>query len=385
MDIFKNKSPKAIALIILLSPVYILVFGEIFMRVFAGVALMPRYVTGSDDGIRMNIPNAVYGQTSREVDVEVRINSQGMRADRDFTLQKPADKCRIAVLGDSFFMGYEVNIEDSFSHLLEANLATAGKDCEVLNFSVSGFGTAEYIIAMESRVKQFNPDLVIFELHQTDLRENIIANLFTLENGELVRTGNNYLPAIGVRDKLMQYAVYRWLIEHSQLYSVVREHAGKNVKKLLLAKNTVKNWFSKDTAATTQASAEPSNLPEELLSKLLDRGQQLSSAMDAGFLLVDIPNGFDPPNYYSVLDTEMRDYSLPERFETVSPMPVFTAPENRDTLYYYQTGHLHLSIEGNHVVADIAADAIVDRGLLDKQSTGTFTSARPVNAAAAEQ
>lgn len=374
MDIFKDQSsgrflsPGKIALILLFSPIYILVFGELFMRLFAGVALMPRYVTGGDDGIRRNIPNSVYSQTSQEVDIEIRVNSQGLRADSDFSLEKPQDKCRIAVLGDSFFMGYEVELEDSFSHLLETNLATAGYPCEVLNFSVSGFGTAEYIISLESRVMQFNPDLVIFELHQTDLRENVISNLFTLDNGSLVKTGNNYLPAIGVRDKLMQYAVYRWLIEHSQLYSVIREHAGKNVKALLLAKNNLKNYFAEkpaeDNAPTEQA--EQGNSPADLLDSLLKRGKQLSSDNGAEFMLVDIPNGFDPPNYYSVLDLEMKDYDLPSHFNAVSPMDVFTHPDNAKTKYYYQKGHLHLSIEGNRVVADIASQAIIEKSLISK-------------------
>lgn len=375
-----------IVLIVLLSPIYILVFGEIFMRLFAGVALMPRYVTGAADGIRMNIPNAVYSQTSREVDVEVRTNSQGMRADRDFVLEKPADKCRIAVLGDSFFMGYEVDIENSFSHLLEANLARESVDCEVLNFSVSGFGTAEYIVALESRVLPFNPDLVIFELHETDLRENVISDLYRLENGELKRTGNNYLPAIGVRDKLMQYSVYRWLIEHSQLYSVLREHAGKNVKKLLLAKNTAKAFFNRDNSQpdTQQADTEDSaNSPSELLVKLLERGRSISNANGAEFMLVDIPNGFDQPNYFTILDRQMKDYNLPEKFNLASPMSVFTDPANTDKRYYYETGHLHLSIDGNVVVAQIAADAILEQKLLDRQSS--FTSAAPARAAVIDE
>ena len=373
-----------IVLIVLLSPVYIVLFGELFMRLFAGVALMPRYVTGADDGIRMNIPNAVYGQTSREVDVEVRINSVGMRADREFTFEKPDGTCRIAVLGDSFFMGYEVEIEDSFSHLLEANLAEQNVNCEVLNFSVSGFGTAEYVVAMESRVLPYNPDLVIFELHETDLSENVISDLYRVEDGALVKTGNNYLPAIAVRDKLMQYGVYRWLIEHSQLYSVVREHAGKNVKKLLLVKNTVKAFFNKDAQPEQDTPKEVDTTgPVELLVKLLERGRDLSVQNGAEFLLVDIPNGFDPPNYFSVLDRQLKDSDLHSRFNLVSPLATFTDPANADTLYYYQTGHLHLSIDGNKVVSKVAADAIINQKLLDHRTS--FTSAAPTSAATLEE
>ncbi|MEM7258295.1 MAG: hypothetical protein AAF404_13025 [Pseudomonadota bacterium] len=379
MDIFKNKSNGMRLLIVLLAPAYIVLFGELFMRLFAGVALMPRYVTGGDDGIRRNIPESVYGQTSREVDIEIRVNSQGMRADRDYALQKPKDVCRIAVLGDSFFMGYEVDLEHSFGYLLEANLASLGKPCEVLNFSVSGFGTAEYVVALQSRVLQYDPDLVIFELHETDLRENVISDLYRLQDGLLVRTGNNYLPAIAVRDKLMQYSVYRWLIEHSQLYSVVREHAGKTVKKILLLKNQIKLFFSSDQNAPS-GSAEPENKAQELLVNLLEQGRQISNESGAEFMLVEIPNGFDPPNYISILNTSMREYQLDKRFNLASPYPVFMDPANADELYYYQTGHLHLSIKGNKVVADVAARTIVEKKLLSEQIG--LTSPKPFSATA---
>jgi len=391
VDIFKDHksgrwlSPGKIALIVLCTPVYVIIFGEFFLRLFAGVALMPRYVTGGDDGIRRNIPNSVYGQTSREVDVEIRVNSQGMRADKDYSLEKPNGQCRIAVLGDSFFMGYEVALEHSFSYLLQNNLATAGLDCEVLNFSVSGFGTAEYIVAMESRVLPFDPDLVIFELHLTDLRENVISNLFKIDNGKLVRTGNNYLPAIEVRDKLMQYAVYRWMIEHSQLYSVVREQAGAAVKALLLVKNTVKQFFTSQPAETPAAD-EPGNSPADLFYELLKRGKQLSNENGARFMLVDIPNGFDPPNYYSVLDIEMEPYDLPSHFNVVSPMPVFMDPANKRTKYFYRTAHLHLSIEGNRVVADLASASIVEKSLLSGSSLDALpTTSEQTKAAVTEE
>ena len=66
--------------------VFTLAFAEIFVRLVAPQALMPRYVTGAPWGVRRNIPNADYWHITPDVKVEYRINRWGMRDDRDFTL-----------------------------------------------------------------------------------------------------------------------------------------------------------------------------------------------------------------------------------------------------------------------------------------------------------
>src|SRR5262245_61865219 len=123
--------------------IYALVLAELCVRWMAPVPLMPRYVTGTAWGVRGNIPGAVYRHVTPEVNVEYRINSQGMRADREFSPAPDSQHCRIAMIGDSFFMGYELDLKDTIATQLEESLASQGQSAEVLNFSVSGFGTAE--------------------------------------------------------------------------------------------------------------------------------------------------------------------------------------------------------------------------------------------------
>src|SRR4051812_43341985 len=119
------------------------VFAEAFVRVVAPQPVMPRYVMATPLGIRGNIPNALYWHHTGEGAFQYQINSEGMRSGRDFPATKPPGVCRIALLGDSFFMGYEVRFEDSFAAVLEQRLNELGINVEVLNFAVSGFGTAE--------------------------------------------------------------------------------------------------------------------------------------------------------------------------------------------------------------------------------------------------
>ena len=61
--------------------------------------------------------------------------------------------------------GLRSRSSNSFAWYLEAMLLSAGFNCEVLNLSVSGFGTAEMLIALEKSGLNYSPDLVIFQWH----------------------------------------------------------------------------------------------------------------------------------------------------------------------------------------------------------------------------
>lgn len=75
----------------------------------------------------------------------VRINSGGLR-DREHSKIKPADTLRIAVLGDSYAEALQVPVENAFWAVMERRLREcqtfAGRKVEVINFGVSGYGTA---------------------------------------------------------------------------------------------------------------------------------------------------------------------------------------------------------------------------------------------------
>ena len=87
----------------------------------------------------------------------------GLRGNRlgypgpDRALQKPANVCRIAALGDSFAIGPAVAFEDNYLTRLEL----ANPALEVLNFGVAGTGPREYLEILQSHALAFKPDLVL--------------------------------------------------------------------------------------------------------------------------------------------------------------------------------------------------------------------------------
>jgi hypothetical protein len=124
-------------------------------------------------GVRLR-PGA-QGNFAREGNAYVSINSRGWR-DEEHALAKDPGVFRIAVLGDSFAEALQVDISRTFWKLLERSLNVSyclNRPVEVLNFGVSGFGTAQEYLALKNFAAPFQPDLVLLAfLTGNDIRNN---------------------------------------------------------------------------------------------------------------------------------------------------------------------------------------------------------------------
>lgn len=133
-----------------------------------------------------------------EYDVEVTINSQGLRdVEHDYT--KPPDVFRILILGDSYVEGMRVPLEQTFGKRLEDRLNQAGLPIrfEVVLAGVSAWGTDQQLLWYRNEGIRYEPDLVLLGFFPgNDFMNNAealeVANIggvrkpfFHLENGEL--------------------------------------------------------------------------------------------------------------------------------------------------------------------------------------------------------
>ncbi len=110
---------------------------------------------------------------------EVRISSAGVR-DREHSIVKPGDVWRVAVLGDSYTDALQVAEDKRFTSVIERLLAECdaggGRRVEVLNFGVSGFGTAQEFLLLQDRVLRYAPDVVVLAfLPGNDITDNVRA------------------------------------------------------------------------------------------------------------------------------------------------------------------------------------------------------------------
>lgn len=91
----------------------------------------------------------------------------------------------VLVFGDSLSSGYGINVDQSWTALLQARLANQGYEHRVVNASISGETTEGGAARIDEVLARFDPDLVVLELGGNDgLRgfppERIEANLRTV-------------------------------------------------------------------------------------------------------------------------------------------------------------------------------------------------------------
>lgn len=150
-----------------------LLLAEGMMRLI-GLDFASPYRPDIDCGSRLN-PRAGFWNLS-EGRVYVTTNSAGFR-DREHTVKKPPGTFRIAVLGDSFAEAVQVKQADTFWSVMERELSKCDRfqkrAVEVLNFGVSGYGTAQELQMLRHHVWQYEPDIVLLAfLPGNDVRNN---------------------------------------------------------------------------------------------------------------------------------------------------------------------------------------------------------------------
>ena len=332
---------------------YVLIFGEAFLRVMDPQPMMPRYVVPTPWGIRGNEPNITYRHWTPEAESTLTINSWGMRDTREFPLEPPPGTCRVALMGDSYFMGYESDVEDSIAGFLEAEFEAAGYDLDVLNFAVSGHGTSEMVLHFQNLASRFSPDVTVFQFHGSDYTDNVRANLHRLDlEGNAVATGQTYLPAVGIRNRLEAVPGFRWVSEHSQIYSGVRDRAGVFVKVQLARLRAQKNSGAAEDGKDDPAS-EASTRP--LTAALIKMAMRLTEAAGSDWYMFDIPARQSRTEFVSLLELD----HLPSEVldHVVSPLPAFERHADPGTKIYFEKGRLHLTPLGNR----LAAEALFER------------------------
>jgi hypothetical protein len=154
------------------------------------------------------LPGAA-GRWTKEGDAPVAISSDGLR-DREHAAGKPPGVYRIAILGDSCVEALQVPLDRTFGALLERELpacpAFRGRRIETLNFGVSGYGTAQELLTLKSRVWKYRPDLVLLAFYSgNDVRNNYrpleqdpMRPYFVLDRGAL-RLDDSFRATEGYR------------------------------------------------------------------------------------------------------------------------------------------------------------------------------------------
>ena len=218
-------------LLITLGVVAALLIAEVFLRLIG-------YSTGNffrrDDVIGATHRPGAEGWWTREGRDYIRINSDGLR-DREHAITKPANTFRIAVLGDSFAEAFQLPMQKAFWSIMESKLrscaALSNQNVEVINFGVSGYGTAQELLTLREKVWKYDPDVVLLAVYTgNDLSDNSRAlkgdgelPYFVFSDGKLV-LDQSFQKNRSVRwHQSRPGHVWEWIINHSIALQTIRE------------------------------------------------------------------------------------------------------------------------------------------------------------------
>ena len=247
-----------------------------------------------------------------EGSAEVRISSAGVR-DRERIVVKPGDVWRVAVLGDSYTEALQVAEDRRFTSVMERLLAGCeaggGRRVEVLNFGVSGFGTAQEYLLLKNRVLRYAPDVVVLAfLPGNDITDNVRAldpsmaarPYVTLNDGEQIVWDRSFKDTRSFRFK--SSLIYRTALSVSDFSRFVQAaffvrdawrdkrllEAGRREKKVRIGE-TVEQGLSDGGYA-------PPHTPEwlqawKVAERLIEEMSSLTAQGKARFLLVTLSGG----------------------------------------------------------------------------------------------
>ena len=358
---FSFKSPRSLPWLLILVLAlggYTLLLAEGFLRVFNPMPVMPRYVSATDYGIRGNKPNAHYKHTTPDYSVEFNINEHGVRtSSTDLTYEKPKGVKRIVGLGDSFMLGYGATESQTFISQMAQEIQTYS-DCKVefINLGVSGHGTSEELLTLAEEGLKYKPDLVLLSWHHTDIKDNVRCELYKLgEDGKLLKSANQYLPSVALREKLFSNAAYRFIAEHSHLYSWIREWLGDLIKNLM---STLKNKESTPSTLLTQNKLG-STADKKLAASLINAMHHTATTNDSAFLVLEVPRktaeGFQSTLPKQYLHSNIVSYSPISDFNKIKP---------NQTLYWKRSAG-HFTPKGNEIVGIGLARTAQMNGLIN--------------------
>ena len=302
---------------------------------------------------------------------------------------------RVATLGDSFLGLARVEMDQQVFRVLEAELHSAmpqPPEPEVLNFSVTGYGTANQLLLFEHYVEGYAPDLVlVFFTVSNDARNNstelqplsegaaVHLPGFVLAEGELLP---QQIPAVPGAEVHYQSEFTLFLARHSLLYRMttiaLQRAAGATEPRDSLGALDISLDFLRPTpSAASQAAWD---VTEALFARLRDSVEESGAAL----AVVVVPTSWDfSPTWRSwledttagsAIDIATLDFDKPyrdleERLDRLGIPVIDVRPSFRAALALsaepdlYDTS-AHWSHRGHALVARHVAQSLIDLGLV---------------------
>lgn len=166
-----------------------LILAEFISRMFLSKPVKINQFRFSPTFEYEHVPNYSYRYQREEFTTNVFYNADGLR-DRQINENKGNNVYRIAVVGDSFVEGAEVELTDTFVKKLEEMLNSSSGNkvhFEVMNFGVIGYNTDHEYVVIKEKIPLYKPDFVVRVFFFNDIDGLNISSLIRV-NGDNIET-----------------------------------------------------------------------------------------------------------------------------------------------------------------------------------------------------
>jgi hypothetical protein len=327
--------------------------------------------TYTRDGLTLHLSNMT--QFSPRFGHLIVTNSAGMR-DHEHDLQKPTGVYRILVLGDSFMEANQVEFEDAFVSVLEQRLKdAAGRPVEVVNASVSGWGTDDELTYLMRDGIKYRPDLVLvaMTLHN-DVSDNLLNEYHEFRNGRIEQRPVTLIPW----PSYLLLKVKEWMASHSHLYHV-------------LIRATRANWVSTEARnLESHVGGLLRRIPDdrvragwEMTRQLLQKMKETADMVNARMVVTLLPlsvqvypetlPGFLASNGLKAADVDlfkpqemMKDIGENIGVSIIDLYPVFRDMKAKCSCALFVQNDGHWNKLGHQIAAEEAAQGLLHAGLI---------------------
>jgi lysophospholipase L1-like esterase len=326
--------------------------GELVLRAmdrmpYEDLPNIGRHVYDEDLG-HVYEPNYTQVLQTREWRQEWRSNTQGVRADRDFG-PKPEGVTRILMVGDSFTVGDQVAVDDTYPGVLQRLLDEShgvGR-FEVVNAGFPAYGTVHEAGWLEKFGARFEPDVVLLGMTPNDLLENQTPRrIIGYEGGLVIRGRLAGMPAArdrqrwyNVRGHLQRSKVWQSLANlrftaapylHRRAFMLEPDSAA------LAQYDLARGYVREARAASERLGARFAFFTIPFLAQLGDLGEGL----DAG-----------------VFGSLWAEFARAEGIPFVDILPDFEAHPDPASLYWVED--MHCTAEGYEVIGRAVYDLVL--------------------------
>ncbi len=231
--------------------------------------------------------------------IQGRINAMGWR-DRERTRTKPAGTTRVAVIGDSYVEGLQVELDSTFVAIAErlANARGAGH-YEFMNFGRSGAGPMEEYIVLERDVLACNPDIVVFLFTPSNdiagmnpaTTETLLRPFGSFDAADSLRIDNSFRnsKAFRIREYMNPFK------QHSALVSLVAEryNAGRVAAGAASFRGAREHALTGERSLMTAHADSVFAVNYALSKQVLANAARVCTSRGVAFMLMSVPIVYD--------------------------------------------------------------------------------------------